>query len=131
MKPYLITNVPTYPSEVPSLFGDYELGLTRFLAYSIFANLKDRKWVCVEQLLVQTGKKSRKQHRCKTDAQRKRNIRGIYAVREPGKVEGRNIILLDDVITSGATMRECTTVLFEAGARTVVGVALAKTFRMT
>ena len=130
LKPYLITNVPAYPSEVPSLFSDYEFGLTRLLAFSVFANLKDRKWVCLEQLLVQNRKKARKQHRCKTDAQRRRNIQGIYAVQEPDKVEGRNIILLDDVITSGATMRECTTLLFEAGAKTVVGVALAKTFRM-
>ena len=122
LKPYLITNVPAYPSEVPSLFSDYEPGLTRLLAFSVFANLKDRKWVCLEQLLVQTKPKTRKQHHCKTDAQRRGNIQGIYFVQQPDKVQGRNIILLDDVITSGATMRECADELFEAGARTVVGV---------
>jgi hypoxanthine-guanine phosphoribosyltransferase len=42
-------------------------------------------------------------------------------------VEGRHVILVDDVLTSGATMRECARVLREAGARSVTGIALART----
>jgi len=117
IKPYLITNVPAYT--------------TQLLAYSVFANLKNRKWVDLKQLLIQTKMKAKKQHRCKSDSQRKKNIQGVYAVQDAGLVEGRNIILLDDVVTSGATVKECAKRLFEAGARTVVGIALAKTVRMT
>jgi predicted amidophosphoribosyltransferase len=42
-------------------------------------------------------------------------------------VSGRYVIVVDDVITSGSTMRECQRVLFEAGARDVRGVVLART----
>lgn len=128
MKPYLITNVPAYRTS--QYVSDFETSAMQFLAHLVFANLEDRKWVDVKQLLIQTQKKAIKQHCCRTDAQRRRNIKGIYAVKEPGKVKGRNIILLDDVITSGATMRECAAALFEAGAKEVIGVVLAKTFRM-
>jgi len=121
MKPYLITNVPAFLPDAPYLFSNFEICPTQILAYSVFSNLKDKRWISVEQLLVQSRKKAMKQHRCKTDTQRRRNIHGVYA---------ENIILLDDVVTSGATMRECADELFEAGAKTVVGVTLARTFRI-
>lgn len=39
--------------------------------------------------------------------QRRENVRGIFAVRHPGNLEGRHILLVDDVITTGATMLSC------------------------
>jgi len=126
MKPYFITNVPADYSE-----PYFKTSATHLLAYSAYINLKNRKWVDVKQLLIQTRTKAIKQHRCKNDAQRRKNIQGIYAVQDANIVKGKNIILLDDVITSGSTMKECAKKLFEAGARTVIGIALAKTVRMT
>ena len=126
MKPYLITNVPIDYSE-----PYFKTSATHLLAYSAYINLKNRKWIDVKQLLIQTRMKAKKQHVCKNDTQRKRNIQGVYAVQNADMVEGKNIILLDDVVTSGATMKECAKRLFEAGARTVIGLALAKTVRMT
>jgi hypothetical protein len=131
MKPYVITGVPGFQAESEYLFSDFETSAMQVLACSVFGSLEDTKWVSVEQLLVQTQRKAVKQHRCTTDRQRGKNIRGIYAVQKPDRVEGRNIILLDDVITSGATMRECSETLLESGAKTVIGVALARTFRAT
>ena len=43
---------------------------------------------------------------------------------------GKIVILVDDVLTSGATMRECAEVLKSAGAKSVMGIALAKTDRI-
>jgi len=43
---------------------------------------------------------------------------------------GRHVILVDDVLTSGATMRECDRILREAGVLSVTGVALARTVRV-
>lgn len=39
--------------------------------------------------------------------QRRENVRDIFAVRHPGNLEGRHILLVDDVITTGATMLSC------------------------
>ena len=39
--------------------------------------------------------------------QRRENVRDIFAVRHPGNSEGRHILLVDDVITTGATMLSC------------------------
>lgn len=39
--------------------------------------------------------------------QRRENVRDIFAVRHPESLEGRHILLVDDVITTGATMLSC------------------------
>lgn len=39
--------------------------------------------------------------------QRRENVRDIFAVRHPGNLEGRHILLVDDVITTRATMLSC------------------------
>ncbi len=53
------------------------------------------------------------------------NLAGAFTVHDVSKVAGRNIILIDDVITTGATMSEARRVLKQAGARRILGVALA------
>ncbi|MEN6561647.1 MAG: ComF family protein [Acidobacteriota bacterium] len=57
---------------------------------------------------------------------RERNVRGVYAVRRPDRVRGRTLVLIDDVTTTGATIRECARVLKEAGAKEVRAITLAQ-----
>lgn len=59
-------------------------------------------------------------------AERERNAVGAYAVRRPDKVRGKVIVLVDDVTTTGATLRECARVLVEAGAKEVRAITLAQ-----
>jgi len=59
-------------------------------------------------------------------ADRERNARGAYAVRRPERVAGRTLVLIDDVTTTGATVRECARVLMEAGAEDVRAITLAQ-----
>ena len=56
-------------------------------------------------------------------AERKTNVRRAFAVRAPARVQGRQIWLVDDVMTSGATTAELTRQLLKAGAA-VVNVAV-------
>jgi ComF family protein len=56
---------------------------------------------------------------------REGNLRGAFAATRP--LPGARIVLLDDVITTGATVRECALALRRAGARRVWVVAVAKT----
>ncbi|MBN2584666.1 MAG: ComF family protein, partial [Planctomycetes bacterium] len=55
---------------------------------------------------------------------RRENVRGAFRVRDPAMVKDRRILLLDDVMTTGATVGECARALRRAGAREVV-VAVA------
>ncbi len=59
-------------------------------------------------------------------ADRERNVVGAYAVRRPEEVRGKVVVLVDDVTTTGATLRECARVLLEAGAREVRALTLAQ-----
>ena len=59
-------------------------------------------------------------------AQRRRNVAGAFAVSRPGAVEGKHVLLIDDVLTSGATANACSLALFQAGARSVDVLVLAR-----
>jgi ComF family protein len=61
----------------------------------------------------------------KNRAERLENLQGCFHVRSPEIIAGRNIILLDDVTTTGATFEEARKTLAQAGARKVLSVALA------
>jgi ComF family protein len=57
-------------------------------------------------------------------AARRTNVRGAFEVERPAWVRGRRVLVVDDVLTTGATLAECLAALRAAGARTA-GVALA------
>jgi ComF family protein len=59
-------------------------------------------------------------------AHRRHNLRDAFAVRMPEAVRGRAVVLVDDVVTTGATIASAARSLFAAGATRVVGVALAR-----
>lgn len=61
-------------------------------------------------------------------AARARNVSGAFRVRSgwTGPIAGRHVILVDDVITTGATMAGCAEALLEAGAASVSGLAVAR-----
>lgn len=60
--------------------------------------------------------------------QRRANVLGAYKIVNPDSVIGKRILLLDDVLTTGATASECAKVLLTAGAKEVLlaTVAVAK-----
>jgi ComF family protein len=56
-------------------------------------------------------------------------VRGAFAIREGGRVDNSRILLLDDVMTSGATLDACSRALRAAGAKSVVGLTIARAVR--
>lgn len=57
---------------------------------------------------------------------REENIRGSFDIKKPELVSGKNILLIDDIFTSGATMREATRVLKLSGAKKIIAVTVAR-----
>ncbi|WP_142848265.1 ComF family protein [Telmatospirillum sp. J64-1] len=62
---------------------------------------------------------------------RARNVKGAFAVTpaQAAKVEGKRVVLVDDVLTSGATLGECAGTLLRAGAASVDALTLARVLR--
>lgn len=67
----------------------------------------------------QTGTHSKKD--------RESNLKGAFQVINPAAIEDKNILLVDDVITSGATISEATATLKDSGAKKVIAFVLART----
>jgi predicted amidophosphoribosyltransferase len=60
-------------------------------------------------------------------AARQENTAGAFVARRPGGLTGRAVILVDDVVTTGATARACIDALRTAGARPVGLSCIAST----
>jgi len=54
------------------------------------------------------------------------NISGAYSVSDPEIIKGKRILLIDDVVTTGSTLDECSKTLLAAGAAGVVCATLAR-----
>lgn len=58
--------------------------------------------------------------------ERLKNVKNAYVVTEPELVDGKRILLIDDIVTTGATMDEAAKMLLRSGAQAVLGAALAQ-----
>jgi ComF family protein len=69
-------------------------------------------------------KETAHQSETKNKSKRLKNLEGCFSA-DPEKVRGRCIVLIDDVITTGATMKEVSKTLKNAGAKKVIGFSIA------
>lgn len=58
---------------------------------------------------------------------RRKNVLGAFALRDGAAIAGKRVILVDDVLTTGATVGACAAVLREAGAAYIYALAVTKT----
>jgi len=63
-------------------------------------------------------------------AARERNVRGAFAVRSARSFAGKRVVIIDDVMTTGATVEECARVLKRAGAASVDVLTVARALRI-
>ncbi|MBQ6270644.1 MAG: ComF family protein [Clostridiales bacterium] len=75
--------------------------------------------------VIRKVRHTKQQSRYQDPQQRSQNVQGAYAVDENWDITGWNIILVDDILTTGATLHEAAKVLFENGASAVVGAVCA------
>ncbi len=65
-----------------------------------------------------------------TRHQRRENLRGAFAVKDAGRITDRDVLLVDDVFTTGTTASECSRVLRRAGAKRVWVATVARTLKV-
>ena len=65
-----------------------------------------------------------------TPRQRRQNVRGAFKVSDPAAVRGKSILLIDDILTTGATVRAAAQSLIKAGAAAVYVATLARARRI-
>ena len=60
-----------------------------------------------------------------TKKQREKNLKNVFSIKEEYAVQGKNIVLIDDVMTTGSTLNECAKILKIHGAKTVCAITIA------
>lgn len=88
----------------------------------IFAPWLAAHGVPLEPLLVRTRETAPLYEH--TRAERRRELRGAFAAAAGACIEGRNILLVDDIMTTGTTLVECARTLKRAGAAHIYACAL-------
>ena len=83
-----------------------------------------RSFVLCADVLIRM-KETESQVRMRDRKSREENIKHAFKVMDEQKINDRNIILLDDIVTTGATVSEAKKTLLAAGARNVYCIALA------
>jgi ComF family protein len=76
-----------------------------------------------ERLLVRTVMNDTQTDKSRMD--RWKNVEGIFSVADESMIIGKRILLVDDVITTGATMEACAIPMFICGAREISTAAIA------
>ncbi len=76
--------------------------------------------------LLYKNKNNKAQSRTGNAEDRSRNVRGVYSLNGSPDLHGKHILLVDDIITTGATLSECRDVLLRSGAEEVSAVTFAR-----
>jgi ComF family protein len=116
-RPDLLLPIPLHPSSEARRGYNQSALLARALAHA--AGLP-----CVEDALVRARRTST-QTRLDPE-RRRRNLAGAIAVARPALVRGRRVTLVDDVVTTGATLGAAVEALLAAGAGAVTAVGVAR-----
>lgn len=80
----------------------------------------------VEKESLERIKNTSPQSEAKSFEQRLSNLKGAFRVISPALVAGKKIALLDDVVTSGATLKEAALTLKAAGAKRILALTVAR-----
>lgn len=78
--------------------------------------------------LLHKSRHTKPQSRLIDPSHRRANVLGAFTVTDPKAIAGKRILLLDDIITTGATASECAKVLLSAGAKEVYCAAVAASY---
>ncbi len=115
--PDLLIPVPLHRRRRRQREFDQALALARHVSQEINIPLRENLLIRHRHTASQVGLSA---------VQRRRNVRGAFQLREAQACQGRSLLLIDDVYTTGATIRECARLLQQAGADWVGVYTLAR-----
>ncbi len=81
--------------------------------------------IVVENSILYKQKEVSQQVAARERVKREKNVEGVFRVRDTEKILGKTVILIDDVITTGATMNEARRVIKASGPKRVLSIAVA------
>jgi ComF family protein len=115
---YLTVPVPLYPGRLRKRGFNQSALLARQVARAASTGLDLYTFRRVRDTPAQSrlGKRARR-----------RNVRGAFLATDPARFDGKTIVLVDDVATTGSTLHECAVVLKRAGADAVLCLVFART----
>ena len=113
----VVVPVPLHPKRLRERGFNQALSLARFVSRFHSSPLDWNNLVRTRWTHTQVGLSIPK---------RKENVKGAFVVKKELHFQGKHILLVDDVYTSGSTVDECAKVLLGAGARTVQILTLAR-----
>ena len=116
----LTVPVPLHPKRMRERGFNQSLLLARYVARGVSADLDFLSLKRVRYTLPQTRLAKK---------ERQKNVRGAFQLKNREAIEGKTILLVDDVITTGNTLNECARILKKGGAGKVFGVSLARAVR--
>lgn len=96
------------------------------LAQGLYSRLKRKTTVAAPLDGILIRKRSTPPQTGLRRAARLENVRGAFAVEAPESIQGRGVILVDDVMTTGATASACAAALKRAGAQKVAVLTVAR-----
>jgi len=117
-RPDLVVPVPLHPARLVQRGYNQAALLARPVARALGARFEPRALARLRDTAQQANLDR---------AARSENVARAFAVPTPARVRGRRVLLVDDVSTTGATLRACASALEEAGAGEVVAAVVART----
>ncbi len=122
-----ITNetVVTFAPRSPTALRKYGYDQAKLLA-KFFAQTSGCRF---QRLLRCRRTKRHDEQKLLNYSQRAANVRGAFALCDAQSVRGKDVLLIDDVVTSGSTIGECISMLYGAGAKSVACRSIAQTYR--
>jgi ComF family protein len=122
----LLSDAPPLLIPVPLTFGRHverSYNQTELIAQEVAKRLPEQLVYAPDALIRNRARGS--QARSASWRERASNVRGAFGVPHPERITDRDIILLDDIITTGATANEAAATLLSFGARSVSCIAVA------
>lgn len=113
----VITYVPRNSASVAKYGYDHAYLIAERIASSVSLEVSS---------VIERVKRSTEQKRL-SRAQRLENVKGVFELIPDTDMSDKTVFIIDDVVTSGASMAQCAKVLYEAGARDVVAVSVVAT----
>lgn len=123
----LVVPVPLYRTKQRTRGFNHAERIAHSLVAALKRNNREHNWT-LARAAMRRQRSTESQSRLSPQG-RRRNLRGAFAVRDAALVKDREVLLVDDIYTTGATAAACTRVLLRAGAKAVWVATVARAQR--